>query len=255
MSDIERAAQDACAAGMSVEGWMVLEELRFLFLAAALPTADGEVLEIGSYRGRSTVVLAKGALWAGQDKVVACDPFVPVAPTDPVGSSHEVFLANLRRHGVESHVQLHHTWSAELARTWDRPLRLLWVDGNHDYAAVRADVEAYLPHLAPGALVALHDVDRAEWPGPTQCFMEDILLSDRFGHCGLCWSIGWAQFVGEGGRRDFAREKTVLHQVLAARRLRHTLGVHMPRLARWRYRRTHKGADFEHWLRSASQQR
>ncbi|HUT33825.1 MAG TPA: class I SAM-dependent methyltransferase [Planctomycetota bacterium] len=257
MSELERAVQDACAAGMSVEGWMQSEELRFLFLAAAQPTVGGEILEIGSYRGRSTVVLAKGALLAGQDKVVACDPFVAARPTDPdpSGPSCEAFLANLQRHGVEQHVEFHRTWSTDLARTWDRPIRLLWVDGDHAYAAVHADVEAFLPHLVPGALLVLHDVNRAECPGPTQCFMEDVLLSDQFGRCGLCKSIGWAQSVGEGGRREFTREKATLCQVLAARRLKDILGAHMPRRLRWQYRKLRKGADFEHWLLSACQQR
>ena len=40
-------------------------------LLAAVPTTAGEVLEIGSFKGKSTVVLAKSARLAGDDRVVA----------------------------------------------------------------------------------------------------------------------------------------------------------------------------------------
>ena len=249
---LDTAAEEVCTALESAEGWMVPEELRFLFLAAALPTAEGEVVEIGSFKGKSTVALAKGALWCGQSRVVACDPFPPaLAKWSPGGDLYEDCQAALQRYGVSQHVELHRQRSMDMLKDWDRPIRLLWVDGDHRYEAVAADVRGFTAHLAPGAIVALHDVNVGAYPGPQVCFAEDVLLCDAFGMCGLSHAIGWAQFVGEGGSAKHQQEKATLYQLLAARRLRHVFHRRMPRLARWRYKRLRKGGEFERWIRTA----
>jgi len=42
---------------------------------------------------------------------------------------------------------------------------LLYVDGDHSYAGVKADVEMYGPLVRPGGLIALHDIHgSAMWP-------------------------------------------------------------------------------------------
>ena len=43
----------------TVEGYLAPNEIRFLALLAACPTATGEILEIGSFKGKSTVILGK----------------------------------------------------------------------------------------------------------------------------------------------------------------------------------------------------
>jgi len=45
------------------------------------------------------------------------------------------------------------------------PVDLLYVDGDHSYAGVKADVEMYGPLVRPGGLIALHDIhESAMWP-------------------------------------------------------------------------------------------
>lgn len=39
-----------------------------------------------------------------------------------------------------------------------RPLDVLFIDGDHSYAGVRADFELYAPLVRPGGLIALHDI-------------------------------------------------------------------------------------------------
>jgi len=251
--DLEEALNHAVGAAESVEGLIRTDEVRLLFLAAALPTAEGEVVEIGSFKGRSTVALAKGALWAGQHTVVACDPFTGPSPTDPEvdGSTHEEFAAALRRHGVAENVEVHRTLSGEMARDWSRPIRLLWIDGDHRYEGVKADVHGFFPHLAAGAVVAFHDVGCSAFPSVTGCFIEDVLLSDAFGMCGMCDCIGWAQFVGSGGIRKHRQAKSTVYRLVAARLARHVLGGKVGPITRWRYRRLRKGRGFERWITSA----
>jgi predicted O-methyltransferase YrrM len=60
--------------------------------------------------------------------------------------------------------------SAKIGSDWQGPIRLLFIDGDHSYEATRADVEIWSKHVAPGGLMALHDVD--VWPGVTQAYGE-----------------------------------------------------------------------------------
>jgi predicted O-methyltransferase YrrM len=57
-----------------VEGYLAPNEMRFLALIAACPTAEGEILEIGSFKGKSTIILAKAAAFASDAVVNAVDP-------------------------------------------------------------------------------------------------------------------------------------------------------------------------------------
>ena len=63
-----------------VDGWLTDRELSFLALLAACPTTQGTVLEIGSYRGRSTIVLALASRLTDDRRVVAVDPLPDEGP-------------------------------------------------------------------------------------------------------------------------------------------------------------------------------
>ena len=184
----------------TLAGHLTDREVRFLALLAAVPTARGEILEIGSFKGKSTVILARSARFAGQPRVCAVDPLDLPSSTDPTdappGGTAEIFRANLRASGVDDMVEHHQMTSQALARQWSKPLRLLWIDGDHTYAGAKHDYEAFAPHLAPGAIVALHDV--LHWyEGPPRVLAEGPLASPLFGACGVTGSIGWAQYLGD----------------------------------------------------------
>jgi hypothetical protein len=209
-------AFDAFVAGLvrdaqTIEGHLTPKEIRFLALLAACPTARGEILEIGSFKGKSTIVLSKAAALAGDPRVVAVDPMTAPSSTDPdlggAASSLDAFWANARRHKVDAHIELHCALSSEVGATWSRPLRLLWIDGDHTYAGASQDFDLFGPHLADGAVIALHDVLHA-FEGGLRVFMEDVVLSPHFAPVGCCGSIGWGQFHADPavGHRHRARK-------------------------------------------------
>lgn len=185
-----------------LDGCLSSREVRFLALCAAtLPAALGEVLEIGSYKGKSTTILAKSAALNEGGRIVAVDPLTLPATTDPSlqpgESLPDVFEQTLRDNAVRELVEFHQLRSEQLAANWTRPLRLLWIDGDHTYNGTKRDFENFSRHLRRGAVVAFHDVlHLAE--GPIRLFCEQILLNPLFGPCGVCGSIGWAQYVGSG---------------------------------------------------------
>ena len=185
-------------------GFLTEREARFLALVAACAPAQGGgvILEIGSFKGKSTVGLASVAMRYGRGPVITVDPHTGPSVTDPKvgasGSSWDDFRTSLRAAGVEGAVEAHRQYSRDLARGWTRPIRFLWIDGDHTYRGSKEDIDLFRPHLVPGAIVALHDVLHT-FEGPVRVFAEDLLDSEQFGPAGLCGSIGWAQYRPRDG--------------------------------------------------------
>ena len=186
---------------------------------AACPTAGGEILEIGSFKGKSTVILAKAAALGGNGKVHAVDPMIAPSETDPdlrgQASSFPDFQKNIEAQGVAANIEFHQNFSFELAKKWTKPLRLLWIDGDHTYKGTKLDFDGFGEHLTDGAIVAIHDVLH-EFDGGIRVFMEDVLLSPNFGACGFVGSIAWAQFSrDEKTGWKFRDEKLTLYRKLS----------------------------------------
>jgi predicted O-methyltransferase YrrM len=147
--------EEAWSVAATVEGWLTPAQGRALFdLASSVPVGQA-VVEVGSHRGKSTILLASGL----RDGVTltAIDPF-----DDPRWGggpeSLEVFLANLSRAGVADRVDLRRGLSADAAAAWDGPpVGLAWIDGAHDRGSVLADIDGWDPHLAEGGTMLLHD--------------------------------------------------------------------------------------------------
>ncbi len=109
-------------------GYLAEREARFLMLAAAGAPAAGAIVEIGTFKGRSTVGLAYVAQRYGLGSVVAIDPHTSPSTTDPdLGtdqSSYDEFQENLRRAGVAEVVDCRRAFSHEVARDWTQLLQV-----------------------------------------------------------------------------------------------------------------------------------
>ncbi len=160
--DFSAAADEAWRLVSAAPGFLTEREARFLALAAACTPGQGVILEIGSFKGKSTVGLASIAARYHLGKVVAVDPHTAPSSTDPglgdQASSFEDFQHTLARAGLTDHVEVHRKFSHQLATDWNRRIRLLWIDGDHTYAGAKQDLDLFAPHLATGGVVALHDV-------------------------------------------------------------------------------------------------
>jgi predicted O-methyltransferase YrrM len=180
----------------TIPGHLTDREARHLALLANLSVGEGEILEIGSFKGKSTILLTLAAASTGNPNVVAVDPLTQPSKTDPHiegnNPSRDYFFKNLRDAGVEKNVEFHEKLSEDLAKKWDRALRLLWIDGDHTVDGVTNDFNNFAPHLAPGGIIALHDVMHG-FLGPDILLIERILRSDEFASAGIVGSIGWAQ--------------------------------------------------------------
>ncbi len=203
-SDFDAVMDKAWKAARDIPGFLVEDEARFLGLMAACAPRGGNIVEIGSFKGKSTVILAMVAGHYGLGPIVAIDPHNFHSPelqehrTAPGASSYEEFLSNLQRAGVAELVEVHRAYSGDMAAGWSRPIRFLWIDGDHGYGGAKSDFDGYAPHVLPYGIVALHDALH-EFSGPIRVFVEDVLRSDRYGEAGFVRSIAWAQFRPEDG--------------------------------------------------------
>lgn len=134
-----------------VEGWLTRPEAEVLHRCAR-DAPEGDIVEVGSYCGRSTIVMA----YTGRT-IHAIDPHNRAINEDriPVGPSWERFNSNIRKHGVEDRVVVYRCLREQVL--WSGPIGLLFIDADHDYVECKGDYEHFRPHLVPGALVAFHD--------------------------------------------------------------------------------------------------
>jgi hypothetical protein len=240
-------------------GFLTEREARFLALVAACAPAHGVILEIGSFKGKSTVGLASVAQRYGLGPVITVDPHSGPSVTDPDvgpgGSSWDDFRTSLRNAGVESAVEAHRAYSRDVARGWTRPIRFLWIDGDHTYRGSKQDIDLFRSHLVDGAIVALHDVLHT-FEGPVRVFAEELLDSDEFGAAGLCGSIGWAQYrPSDGGAWRNARRRLrgrIERLLPFVKDGREPAGFRKLRYKLWRGLVPHAAPDAAAWVRAVN---
>ena len=144
---------------MSVEGAIDRDEGELLYQLAA-EIAEGCIVEIGSYRGRSTVALALGSQVGHNPPVYAIDPheqYVGVLGGNFGPEDRLAFYRNMLKTGCVRSVRLINLGSDEVALAWSRPIGLLWIDGDHSYEAVKTDFENFSKHVITGGYIAFHD--------------------------------------------------------------------------------------------------
>lgn len=144
-----------------------------LYSFAALVPSDQAIVELGSYRGKSTCYLATGAALDNGAPVYAVDAWseevsawraaVLKALPSPV---YEDFTAQLDKAGVRDGVRIIRSLTTLAAELYDGPpVGLLYIDGDHSREAVLADFRAWRRHLAPNAVVVFDDFGVTKNPG------------------------------------------------------------------------------------------
>jgi SAM-dependent methyltransferase len=184
---------DVLAAVADVEGWMSPDQARRLYDAAASTRAGQQIVEIGSFRGRSTIVLAKTAP-AGV-AIIAIDPHAgnDRGPQEIDGfaaeaaDDHEVFSANLRAAGVTERVTHLRCFSADAFGDVKGSVEVLYVDGAHRYGPARADIRDWGRRVTSGGTLLIHDSFSSV--GVTLAIMRELMFGGRFRYVGRARSM------------------------------------------------------------------
>ncbi|MFI9780051.1 class I SAM-dependent methyltransferase [Streptomyces sp. NPDC051956] len=171
------------AAFEAAKGFMPLGEGLALYTAAAEAAALGlPLLEVGTYCGRSTILLADAARQAGvsaltvdhhrgsEEQQPGWDYHDPETVDPVVGRMDTLptFRRTLHAAGLEDHVVALVGRSPQVAAVWGGPLGLVFIDGGHTDEHATADYEGWAPHVAEGGLLLIHDVFPVkidEWTG------------------------------------------------------------------------------------------
>ena len=132
-----------------VPGWLSDEEGEALYELARACTGKGVIVEIGSWKGKSTICLGLGSRAGRGVRIFAVDPHADYR--------HGEFKDNIERAGIADLVTPVKGFSQQMADGFDEPIELLFVDGSHEEDDVRKDFEKWVPKVVDGGIVAFHD--------------------------------------------------------------------------------------------------
>jgi predicted O-methyltransferase YrrM len=176
-----------------VEGWFSPDQVARLAARAAAVRPGGRIVEIGSFRGRSTVAIGRSA--PPGVEIVAIDPhagndrgpqeldgFAAAAAED-----HDAFLANLERAGVRDRVTHVRRFSHEALDDVAGPVDLLHIDGAHRLRPARHDLRTWGARVAPGGTMLVHDAFSSV--GVTAAIGAELLASRRWRYVGRSRSL------------------------------------------------------------------
>jgi predicted O-methyltransferase YrrM len=128
------------------------------------------IVEIGSWKGKSTICLGLGSQAGNGVPVYAIDPHTDIRFGD--------FESNVERAGIRELVRPIASLSQPAADDFDEPIEILFVDGSHEYDLVLEDFEKWVPKVVQGGWVAFHDTTWTE--GPRKVVGDAVYRSRRF---------------------------------------------------------------------------
>jgi hypothetical protein len=168
-------------------GMLSLDEAALLYhLARQLKS--GSIVEVGSYRGRSTVALALGAQSGGNRPVYAIEPheqFVGVLGGQFGPQDRAAFFRSMLKTACYKNVRLVNLSSEVITPGWRDPVSLLWLDGDHSYAGVKRDFDCWRKHLSVSAHIVFDDVTDQRL-GPFR-LVNELLDSGEYD---FCYAVG-----------------------------------------------------------------
>ena len=171
-NDLDAETSRLFALAESVIGFMPADEGRALFDAATRFLSGGVAVEIGTYCGRSTVLLGAAAARIGSvlytvDHHHGSEEHQPgwefhdTTMVDPVSGRFDTlptFRRTLDAAGLDDTIVAVVGKSTVVARGWRTPLELLFVDGGHSEAVAQEDFDGWAPRVAVGGALIIHDV-------------------------------------------------------------------------------------------------
>jgi predicted O-methyltransferase YrrM len=194
-----------------VDGYLYGHEAAFLYRLARESPGTGAVVEVGSFRGRSTLCFALGIRRRGSGHVFAVDPHVYRTEAE--------LRENLEYFGAAEWVSVEVERSRVVAARWSGPVRILFIDGDHSEEAARGDLEAWLPHLEPGGYLLLHDSTvLGDHPGPRRVAREWLREGPWFDRTGTLGQTTWGRRAG--GDLDYLPRITGARMMDAAIRMK-----------------------------------
>ena len=131
-----------------------IERLLLYKLTLSLES-NSTIVEIGSYLGASSCFLGCAAKNRGH-KVYCVDTWQNDAMTEGQKDTFIQFMENTK--DVSNFIYPLRGKSTEVANIFTETIGLIFIDGDHSYEGVKADVKSWLPKLKDGGIVVFHDI-------------------------------------------------------------------------------------------------
>lgn len=189
----------------SINGWLTNKEATVLYNLAKNCPQNKAIVEIGSWKGRSTVCLASGSSKGNKAKIYAIDPHT--GSNEHKRKLGEVwtfdeFKENIKIAGLTEYVTPLVKTSEEASKTFDKEIGVLFIDGDHSFEAVKQDLELWFPKVTDGGMIVFHDAVTTAWKGVATFVEEEVYRSKRFKRPKIASSVVYAQKVKKNSSLD-----------------------------------------------------
>ena len=175
----------------TVEGFLKSpKQERWFFGAAKAAPKNAVIVEIGSFKGRSTVSFGFGCVGT-QKHIYAIDLFEGDGADYGQGDFQKVFHDNVIRCELSNYITSIKKHSIQVAATWDKPIDILFIDGSHEYQDVKADFEAFYPYVKKNGTIAFHDI-KGKWDGVIR-FWAEVIEAGYLKEIGQVSSLGFGK--------------------------------------------------------------
>ena len=126
-------------------------------LAKSLPK-EAIALEVGSYIGASSLMIAKGL--KDKSKLFCIDTWNNDAMTEGNWDSYQEFSKNIKT--VEDKIITIRNTSEQAGIDFNKNIDFIFIDGDHSYEGVKKDIDIWFPKLKSKGIIIMHDIGWAE---------------------------------------------------------------------------------------------
>jgi hypothetical protein len=170
------------------------------WLAAHIPT-NGNIVEIGSNRGKSICAMGSACMEVGNigAKLFAVDLWLKgegiVLKSYSSQETWEIFNKQVAQMGLSKMIRPCMTSSVGAASRRSNPVHLLFIDASHKYKDVLTDYRTWVKFIPIGGRIAFHDY-QTRFTGVTRCIEGDVIPSNIWDDVHVYGSIWSATRIG-----------------------------------------------------------
>lgn len=168
-----------------IEGWLSDSEADLLIacvLKACTSVPEGQIVEVGCYRGKATILMGLLAKSISEKiKVYAIDKHDGLLGSVDQGlysfkPSFDDLKVNISKYSLLETIIPLVGLSSEVR--WDKEISFLLIDGLHDYLSISDDFYRFAPFIKENGFVAFHDY--ADYFPDVQAFVNDLIIRKNY---------------------------------------------------------------------------